>query len=371
MVWNRRPGFAIVPVMNARQSVLLWLFYSALTAVPFLRNHELPGTRVFSVAGALVIGLLMGFVWLVVTELIIRVTRRLPFRRGHSVKPALAHFAHLVLFAALTALAFAAAALIITGSIATGLESVIWSSAELTLIAYPSIAFVAYILDSRARTQTAELQLANAQAVAAEAKLHALRAQLQPHFLFNALNTVAMAVRRADRQEALAVVLDLSALLRTALKRTGTELVSLAEEVDFIKQYLEIEQIRFRDRLHVDWDIDHAAQDAAVPSMILQPLAENALRHGIGKKVKGGHIRIRITQNDGRLNIAIEDDGPGFPPGWRAGVGLANVQNRLMLHFGERASFHTSNSERGASVHLSIPYNQMNGHAEVHAADRR
>ncbi|HEX6064624.1 MAG TPA: histidine kinase [Longimicrobiales bacterium] len=356
--------------MNVRRSVLLWLFYSALIAVPFLTNHEMPGTREFSWTGALLIGGLVGLVWLLVTALIMHVTRRFPFRRGHSLKPALAHLAQLILFAVLMSVAFAAAAFIVTGGLATGVDSVIWSSAELTLIAYPSIAFVSHILDSRARTQTAELQLAHAHAVAAEAKLHALRAQLQPHFLFNALNTVAMAVRRADRQEALAVVLDLSALLRTALKRTGTELVSLTEEIDFIKQYLEIEQIRFRDRLHVDWDVDPAAHDAAVPSMILQPLAENALRHGIGKKVKGGHLRIRIAKADGRLDITIEDDGPGFPTDWTPGVGLANVQNRLALHFGERASLATSNGERGASVRLSIPYSSMNGDGKVYAADR-
>jgi len=297
------------------------------------------------------------------------VAARLPFKRGQWVKPAITHVALLFLCAALQAIAMTIAALIVAGGTLPALDEVLWSTGELAIIAYGGMAFVTFILDSATRTQAAELQLANANAAAAEAKLHALRAQLQPHFLFNALNTVAMAVRRADRQEALAVVLDLSALLRTALKRTGIELVSLAEEVDFIKQYLEIEQIRFRDRLQVDWDIEPAAQDAAVPSMILQPLAENALRHGIGKKVKGGHIRVRIAVANGRLNIAIEDDGPGFPTGWSAGVGLANVQNRLALHFGERASFETSTGP-GANVRLSIPYTRMNGHAEVHAADR-
>jgi signal transduction histidine kinase len=353
--------------MNAKQRVRLWLFYSALIALPFLTRHVMPGTRVRSWEGALLIGVLVGLVWTAVTSLVIRVTKRWPFKRGQWVKPAVAHFALLLLFGKMIAVAFSVAAWVIVGDLP---KLLIWDGLELALITYLGTAYVVSVLDSRARTQAAELQVANAHAAAAEAKLHALRAQLQPHFLFNALNTVAMAVRRADRQEALAVVLDLSALLRTALKRTGAELVSVADEVDFIKQYLEIEQIRFRDRLVVDWTIEPRAEDAAVPSMILQPLVENALRHGIGKKVRGGHIRIRIATANGRLNIAIEDDGPGFPNGWSAGLGLANVQNRLAAHFGERAALETSSIGPGASVRLSIPYTRMNGHAEVQSAHR-
>lgn len=361
----------IVAVMNPRRIVLLWVFYGALIATPFLTRHTLPGTDIRSSAGAVLIGVQIGLAWTLITRLLFRLADRLPFRRGQWLKPAAAHVALWILCATLQAAAFIVAALAVAGGVPNGLNEVIWSSLELAIIAYGGIAFVTFIVDSMARTQAAELHLANAQAVAAEAKLHVLRAQLQPHFLFNALNTVAMAVRRADRQEALAVVLDLSALLRTALERTGTELVSLAEEVDFIKQYLEIQQIRFRDRLHVDWEIEPAARDAAVPSMILQPLAENALRHGVGKKVRGGHIRIRIGTAQGRLNIVIEDDGPGFPADWSPGVGLANVQSRLAIHFGERATFETSSAGPGASVRLSIPYTRMNGNAQVHAAHRR
>jgi two-component system LytT family sensor kinase len=355
--------------MNRKRLALLWLFYVAVCAAPFVSNHPLPGSTVYSAPGAIVVGVLCAVVWTFATTLILRLSRRLPFRRGQRLKATVGHLAQFALCTVLNAIAFRAATTIVTGTLPTGLSegSTGWLG---SIIMYLAISLVAFILESRERAQAAELQLAHAHAVAAEAKLHALRAQLQPHFLFNALNTVAMAVRRADRQEALAVVLDLSALLRTALKRTGTELVSLAEEVDFIKQYLEIEQIRFRDRLQIDWDIETGAQDAAVPSMILQPLVENALRHGIGKKVKGGHIRIRIATANGRLNIAIEDDGPGFPDEWSAGVGLANVQNRLALHFGDRAGLETSSIGPGASVRLSIPYTRINGNAEVHATHR-
>ena len=357
--------------MNARRSVVLWLVYGAIIATPFLTRHAIPGTDIDSSAGAAVIGVLIGFAWLVITHALFLLADRLPFKRGRWARPALAHFALFLSCAAMQAMAFGVAALVVSGGSPIGVEEILWSSGELAVIAYGTIAFVTFILDQTARTQATELQLANAHAVAAEAKLHALRSQLQPHFLFNALNTVAMAVRRADRQEALAVVLDLSALLRTALKRTGTELVPLSDEVDFIKQYLEIEQIRFRDRLNIDWTVDAAAHDAAVPSMILQPLVENAVRHGVGRKVRGGHVRIRVATANGRLHIDVEDDGPGFPEHWNAGVGLTNVQNRVALHFGDEASLETSGAGESARVRLSIPHIRMNGDAEVHAADRR
>ncbi len=351
--------------------MVLWLVYGAIIATPFLTRHAIPGTRIDSSLGAAIIGMLIGFAWLLITRLLFMLADRLPFKRGRWGRPALAHIALFLLCATLQALAFAMAALVVSGGPPIRVEEILWSSGELAVIAYGTIAFVTFILDSTVRTQAAELQLANAHAVAAEAKLHALRSQLQPHFLFNALNTVAMAVRRADRQEALAVVLDLSALLRTALKRTGTELVPLSDEVDFIKQYLEIEQIRFRDRLTIDWAVDAAAHDAAVPSMILQPLVENAVRHGVGRKVRGGLVRIRVTTAKGRLHIDVEDDGPGFPEQWSAGVGLTNVRNRVSLHFGEQASLETSASGDSARVRLSIPYIKMNGNAEVHPADHR
>jgi two-component system, LytTR family, sensor kinase len=356
--------------MKARRIVLLWIVYGALIATPFLTRHEIPGTTISSRAGAIIIGVLIGGAWTLITWLIFQVAERLPFRRGKWVKPTIAHVGLFILCATLQAVATGVAAYIVSGGRMPRIDATLWSTGELAVIAYGTMAFVVYSLDSTRRAQTTELQLAAANAAASEAKLHALRAQLRPHFLFNALNTVAMAIRRSDRQEALAVVLDLSGLLRTALERSGTELVSVADEVDFIRQYLEIQQIRFRDRLRVTWAIEESAQDAALPSMILQPLAENAVRHGIGKKVSGGEIRIRIATADDRLHIAVEDDGPGFPAEWQPGVGLANVQTRLALHFGERATFHTSDAGAGASVRLSIPYTRMNGNAQLHTADR-
>ncbi len=356
--------------MTRKRIVILWLFFAVLNTGHYWGGHPMPATRMPSLLGAVVLGVLVATVWAAATPFIFRLAEYLPFKRGHWFKPAVAHVAHMILWGLLTRIVVEVAIGVLTGGRPEGTDGLISSTLSFWNSAYWLIAFVAVVLESRAREQAAELQAAHANAAAAEAKLHALRAQLQPHFLFNALNTVAMAVRRSDRQEALAVVLDLSALLRTALQRTGTELVSLSEEVDFIKQYLEIEQIRFRDRLQIDWEIDPAAQDAAVPSMILQPLVENALRHGIGKSVAGGHIRLRIATANGRLNIVVEDDGPGFAEQWEAGVGLSNVQNRLALHFGERARLETASDGSGARVRLSIPYTRMNGHADVLAAHR-
>src|SRR5688572_12128881 len=356
--------------MNRKRLALLWLFYAAVCAAPFVANHPLPGSAVYSGPGAIVVGVLSGAVWTFATVLILRLSRRLPFRRGQRWKATVAHLAQFVLCVVLNAIAFRVATTVVTGIVPTGSSEAATGYLG-SIIMYVAITLVAFILESRERAQTAELQLAQANAAAAEARLHALRAQLQPHFLFNALNTVAMAVRRADRQEALAVVLDLSTLLRTILRRSDTELVRLDEELEFIERYLDIEKIRFRRDLHTEWQIDSHARNAAIPAIILQPLVENALRHGVQKNAQASRIRFSATARNGTLDIAIEDDGPGFAEQWREGVGIANVRNRLALLFAARAHLHIERTQQGASVRLLLPFTELPKDGEVQSTDRR
>jgi LytS/YehU family sensor histidine kinase len=131
--------------------------------------------------------------------------------------------------------------------------------------------------------------------------------------------------------------------------------VPLSEELEFVQRYLAIEQIRFRDRLNVVWNVEPDAGTLAVPRFLLQPIIENALHHGIGRKADAGVLEIRAGVADGRLAVSICDDGPGFPEDWTEGVGLRNVRARLMLHYGPEATLRTSNRARGAAVELSIP----------------
>jgi len=208
--------------------------------------------------------------------------------------------------------------------------------------------------DHEVRASQLETQLA-------QAKLDALRAQLNPHFLFNTLNTIAMLVRREAGEEALRGIMGLGALLRHVLYSRGTPEVALSEEFTLAERYLEIEQLRFRDRLQVHLSIQPGAGDASVPTMILQPLVENAVRHGIARKSGTGKVTMTARRTGDVVLINIVDDGPGFAPGWdltcARGVGLANTRDRLRQMYGDAQRLEARNApDGGALVELRLPY---------------
>jgi two-component system LytT family sensor kinase len=165
--------------------------------------------------------------------------------------------------------------------------------------------------------------------------------QLNPHFLFNALHSAAM-LTMIDPEGTHRVLVQLSALLRTTLDRSSAAEVPLSEEIDFVDRYLAIERIRFQDRLRVDIGADDDALSAIVPNLILQPLVENAVRHGIARRTDAGDLTIRAVRRGGLLVVEVEDDGPGLPPGWTftppegSGVGLTNVRSRLERLYGSQ-----------------------------------
>jgi two-component system LytT family sensor kinase len=171
-----------------------------------------------------------------------------------------------------------------------------------------------------------------------EARLAALSRQINPHFLFNTLNSVASLIRQ-NPEQARQVVYKLSKILRRLL-RQPENLTPLREELSFIDDYLAIEMVRFGDKLRFVREIDPATIDLLVPSMLLQPLVENSIRHGLANKVDGGIIRVRSRLSDGRLQILVEDDGVGIPEAklarlFEQGIGVSNVNERLKVLFGE------------------------------------
>jgi LytS/YehU family sensor histidine kinase len=194
---------------------------------------------------------------------------------------------------------------------------------------------------------------AEAREQAAHAQLEALRAQLHPHFLFNALNTVASLVR-TDPERAEAVVENLSRILRRTLDRTSRSTIPLSDELDYTRAWLGIEQERHGDRLRVIWEVDPASRECAVPPMTLQPLVENSLKHGIGKRIGGGTVHIRTARQNGRLQIDVSDDGPGFDREWQHGTGLGNLRRRLDTMYEGRAHMGIE-SDDGAHVRVELP----------------
>ncbi|HUP42731.1 MAG TPA: histidine kinase [Thermoanaerobaculia bacterium] len=218
-----------------------------------------------------------------------------------------------------------------------------------------------------ARAARLEGQATELRARLAEARFDALRHQLHPHFLFNTLNTVAALVER-DPATTRATVVRLSELLRRALDGGDRQEVTLAEELSFVEGYLEIERTRFGDRFAVRLRVEDGVRGALVPSLILQPLVENAIRHGIARATRPGRIWIDAGREGGRLRLRVRDDGPGCgprPP--RAGVGLSNTAGRLEALHGAAASLELSSPAGGgfeASILLPLRYPEA-GEARV------
>jgi two-component system, LytTR family, sensor kinase len=200
-------------------------------------------------------------------------------------------------------------------------------------------------------------RLARAEELAHRARLHALRLQLNPHFLFNTLNAISTLVSESRALEANRMLSRLSDFLRATLDRTEKDEIPLADEIDFACQYLEIEETRFGDRLRIDVTVAPGTESALVPPMILQPLVENAVRHAIGLRESGGGISIVASREDDWLTLGVHDDGPGLSGEIGAGVGLSNTRQRLAELYGTSAELTLARSERGGlSASIRLPF---------------
>jgi len=222
----------------------------------------------------------------------------------------------------------------------------------LLLLAFRTAVHTSRFLYSYAEQQ-AELA-ARAREEATEAQLSALQAQMNPHFLFNALNTVASLVRINPRT-AETTVEHLSDVLRRTLARSSRTTGTVGEEIEYLKAYLAVEQQRFGDRLAVEWAVTPEALPCRLPPLVLQPLVENALRHGLGARLEGGRLRISAARHNGRLELAVSDDGAGLPPRVLEGTGLGNLRRRLSTLYGEAARLSLESSRPGTTVRLELP----------------
>ncbi len=218
-------------------------------------------------------------------------------------------------------------------------------------------------LEFQRRYRERALRASQLESQLAHSKLQALRMQLHPHFLFNTLHAVSTLMHR-DVDAAERMITRLSDLLRLAIEDDDAHTVPLGRELDFLRRYLDIEAIRFGDRLVVTFDVDPHLLDALVPHLILQPLVENAVRHGISARSAAGAITVSATRDEGDLCIEVTDDGPGFPTGEPPpfGVGLANTAARLHELYGDDHGLaFTSGPGGGAGVRLSLPLERAPG----------
>jgi K+-sensing histidine kinase KdpD len=199
--------------------------------------------------------------------------------------------------------------------------------------------------------------------LAGRAELRALRAQINPHFLFNALNAIAGLIheRPALAEE---TVEHLAEVFRYTLRKSEREWARLDEEIEFVSSYLRIEQARFGDRLHVSIDIDPAVEHEQIPAMTVQPLVENAIKHGVSTVERRGEVRIQARCVSGRLVVEVEDNGPGFAASNGDGHGLHNIAERLRGYYGATARLQWENLAEGARVWFEIPLGVPHAHTD-------
>jgi two-component system, LytTR family, sensor kinase len=220
------------------------------------------------------------------------------------------------------------------------------------LIVYALILTVTYVMDARERTARLSEELSKSQ-------LAALRQQMEPHFMFNTLHSITGLVRDYKNDAAVSMIVGLSEFLRRGLDDSHRAQVTLAEEVEYLQRYVDIQKVRFGERLEVSMDIPADLLRAQVPNLLLQPLVENAIKHGIAKRAAGGTVRVTGAHLNGKLCLKVYNDGPDFPSKWQAtrtGVGIGNLRSRLQILHGNASELTLKQTNTGGvEVAVSLP----------------
>jgi sensor histidine kinase YesM len=234
---------------------------------------------------------------------------------------------------------------------------------------YWGIVVIEHALDYYRKLQERELRASQLEAQLAQSQLQVLKMQLHPHFLFNTLNAISALIRESP-DEADEMVSRLGDLLRMTLETAGLQEVPFKKELEFLKHYLDIEQTRFQDRLKVELAIEPDTLDGLVPSMILQPLVENSVRHGVAPRPEGGCIKIKAWRDNSLLRLEVEDDGPGLGSDapLKERVGLTNTRARVSNLYGDEHGLKLRNAaDGGLVVSLSIPFRTVSGSSNGYA----
>ncbi len=231
-----------------------------------------------------------------------------------------------------------------------------------SFVLYVAILAVGQMLESRERLAVQQTETARLNEQLSVARLEALRRQVEPHFLFNTLHGIAALVREERNDEAVSMIAGLSDFLRGVLEDSHRQQAPLKDEMHFLQKYLEIEKMRLGERLRLDVQVPPELLAAHVPSLILQPMVENSIKHGISKRAHGGEIRISAVRNNGTLTLSVYNDGPALPEGWensQPGIGISNVRARLQSLYGKHFEFRLQNQPPdGVQVSLSVPFQE-------------
>jgi sensor histidine kinase YesM len=307
--------------------------------------------------------------WVLATPLVIHLARRYPIVSGISVRTVSVHLAAFVLISAV-AESWSTLLLMLFNpwnnrKWPTFVDT--WTTAFIFqvltfVIVYALILTVTYVVDARDSMSRQLTETARLNEELSKAQLAALRSQIEPHFMYNTLNSIAGLVRDSRNDAAVSMIVGLSEFLRRSSEDSHRSQVALREEVEYLQRYLDIQKVRFGERLQVSLDIPAELLCAQVPNLLLQPLVENAIKHGIAKRVAGGSVRVAGACHDGNLCLVVYNDGPSLPADWEAtqtGVGIGNLRTRLqILHGGESVLQLRRANPGGVEVVVTLPFRE-------------
>lgn len=315
--------------------------------------------------GWIVVGgeLIFSYLWLALTPFVIRLSRSFRIEGGQRLQRLTIHFLASVVFVLIHVFFFAIASSPLGWYVQV---TPFWNRYLLLVLTftptnvmfYWGVVVIEHALDYYQKLQERELRASQLEAQLAQSQLQVLKMQLHPHFLFNTLNAISALIRESP-DEAEEMVSRLGGLLRMTLETAGLQQVPFKAELEFLKHYLDIEQTRFHDRLKVEMAIEPETLDGLVPSMILQPLVENSVRHGIAPRPEGGCIKIKAWRDNSMLRLEVEDDGPGLCDDTprKERIGLTNTRARVRNLYGDEHDLTLRNAAGGGLVvSLTIPF---------------
>ena len=346
----------------------VWTLFALFFASQFalqnqLSEKPLPFWRILSWQ------LVSGYIWFCISPLILYLAKRFPFDDGKWKTSLPVHLVACVVVACTQQLIDA---LVLTRlgyppnrvlpNFLEVYKFFLLANLHLSLLIYMGVVGIASAYRYYQKYRERELAASQLEARLAQSRLQVLKMQLHPHFLFNTLNAISELIYK-DAESADHMLTDLSDLLRLSFENLEVQEIPLKQELEFLEKYLEIEQMRFHDRLSVNMQISPDTLDARVPNMILQPLVENAIKHGIAPRSSGGRIDIYAVRSNGHLEIEVSDDGLGVPFGdlenLPEGVGLSNTRRRLHHLYGDKHVFGLRAVEKGGlTVSLVIPFKE-------------
>ena len=352
------------PYISMRRRVLNYLAIWAAWSVPAAFTTAIALSESGLTAHRLIVLVLPWYYWALVTMPIVRHAYAHPLETLRTPRGAIRHLLVAILAGVACGIANALASIAFETAGRRSPEQMLiygvlfW--AVFGLIFYTLITAVGFAIAAQEKLREREVATSKLEARLVEAQLSGLRMQLQPHFLFNTLNTAAMYVRDGDASTSIRVLTRLSELLRRVLDTGSEQEVPLGLELEHVQRYLEIEALRFADRLRVEVDVDPSLHSALVPNLALQPLVENGIRHGIAKRAAGGVLRVSARREADRLVVGIYNDGPCLPDGWSSdaaeGIGLRNTQLRMQHLYDGGSTLTLRNQANGVLCEMVVPY---------------